>query len=88
MINAVESSMGMHRIMCRITLDQGLFFFVQGAVRANPAVSVSMAVMDFCETYAVPADYAVMRTKYYRMLQEYRTDATNFKEQIAYAVSQ
>lgn len=86
MINSVESSMGLHRIMCRNTLDQGLFFYVQGAVRANPTVSISTAIMDFCETYAIPADYGVMRTKYYRMLQEYRTNATQFKEQIAYAV--
>lgn len=86
MINSVEASMGLHRIMCRNTLDQGLFFYVQGAIRANPSVSIATAVMDFCETYAVPTDYAVLRTKYYRMLQEYRTDATAFKDQIAIGV--
>lgn len=86
MINAVESSMGMHRIMCRNTLDQGLFFFVQGAIRANENVSVSTAVVDFCETYALPTDYAVMRTKYYRMLSEYRKEANTFKKQLSYAI--
>lgn len=78
--------MGLHRIMCRNTLDQGLFFYVQGAIRANPVVTVSVAVMDFCETYSVPAEYETLRTKYYRMLNEYRSDATNFKGQLAYTI--
>lgn len=78
--------MGLHRIMCRNILDQGLFFYVQGAVRANPNVSIATAVMDFCETYQVPTDYAVLRTKYYRMLNEYRQDSTAFKDQIATGV--
>lgn len=76
--------MNMHRIMCRNTLDQGLFFYVQGAVRANPSVTIASAIIDFCENYAIPAEYDTMRTKYYRMLQEYRTDNTDFKQQIAY----
>lgn len=77
--------MGMHRIMCRNMLDQGLFFYVQGAVRANPSVTIATAVMDFCENYSIPAEYDTMRTKYYRMLKEYRTDNTSFKEQIAFS---
>lgn len=78
----------MHKIMCRNTLDQALFFFVQGAVRANPNVNVTTAVMDFCETYALPADYDHMRRKYYRLLDEYRTDNTDFRDNLKYTVAQ
>lgn len=80
--------MSMHRILCRNALDQALFFYVQGAARSNPAVTVSVAVMDFCETYSLAAEYDSMRRKYYRMLQEYRTDNTAFRENLNYTIEQ
>lgn len=82
----MAEDISMHRILCRNALDQGLFFYVQGAVRSNPSVSIPVAVMDFCETFGLTAESDNMRRKYYRMLKEYRTDNTDFRDNLNYTI--
>lgn len=66
----------LHRITCRNARDLALFGYVFGAMRNNPAVSLSLAIQDFNHLFGTTWDEDVAKTTWYRMVKEFRDDPT------------